>query len=124
MCERIHQLSVYSAGVVWDGDRADYTLMNHSRREPFQQRATLTGTKQGSAEAGVEGEPLFVHPQLSSASLKSLGDSTWPRKYLVTRQPPDNRQQRQGVLLGTAGASKRGQFLCCYIYRSGFSKGR
>ena len=87
MCERIHQLSVYSAGVVWDGDRADYTLMNHSRREPFQQPAH-TGTKQGSAEAGVEGEPLFVIPQLSSASLKSLGDSTWPREHLVTMQPP------------------------------------
>lgn len=63
MCERIHQLSVYSAGVVWDGDRADYTLMNHSRREPFQQPAH-TRTKQGSAEAGVEGEPLFVHPPI------------------------------------------------------------
>lgn len=64
MCERIHQLSVYSTGAVWDGDRADYTLMNHSRREPFQQRASRTGTKQGSAEAGVEGEPLFVHPPI------------------------------------------------------------
>lgn len=79
MCERIPQLSVYSAGVVWGGDQAGYTGMSHSRREPFQQPATLAlaRTTQGSAEADAESSSL------SSASLKSREDASWSREHLV-----------------------------------------
>lgn len=107
MCERIHQLSVYSAGVVWDGDRADYTLMNHSRREPFQQPAH-TGTKQGSAEAGVEGEPLFVHPPIVICKPEEPGRLYLAQGASSYNAAPLTTGSRDSSASGNSGSQRAG----------------